>query len=132
MAKITGIGGIIFKAKNPDQMKKWYAEHLGIEVDAHGVWSHYWREKERPEKIGRTVWEVFEPEADNFKPSASAFMVNYRVENLTEALDELREAGVTVLDEVVEFEAGKLGWCLDPEGNKVELWEPQNEEIDPV
>ena len=128
MAKVTGIGGIIFKAKDPAAMQKWYAEHLGVEVDDHGVWSHYWRDVDSPERIGRTVWEVFDENAENFAGSPSAFMINYRVENLEASLAELRAEGVKVLDEIVEFPFGRLGWCIDPEGNKVELWEPANEE----
>ena len=128
MAKVTGIGGVILAADNPQQMQEWYSQHLGVSVDDHGVWSHYWRERETPEHIGRTVWEVFAKDAENFKSSASPFMVNYRVDDLEEFLAELRQSGVTVLEETVEFPFGRLGWCIDPEGNKIELWEPANEE----
>ncbi len=128
MPKVKGIGGIIFKAKNPELMQQWYARHLGVAVDEHGVWSHYWREKANPQHVGRTVWEVFPDDAENFEPSSSPFMINYRVDDLHSCLAELKAEGVQVMEEVVAFPFGKLGWCVDPEGNKVELWEPANEE----
>lgn len=128
MPRVKGIGGIIFRAKQPEAMQRWYAKHLGVEVDAHGVWSHYWRELDNPVHIGRTVWEVFAVDAENFEPSTSPFMINYRVDDLDACLAELKADGVTVLEQTVEFPFGRLGWCLDPEGNKVELWEPANEE----
>lgn len=128
MAKITGIGGIIFKAKNSKKIQDWYARHLGVQVDEHGVWSHYWRDVESPDRVGRTVWEVFAEDAENFEGSQASFMVNYRVENLDSCLADLKAEGVHVMDNIVEFPFGRLGWCLDPEGNKVELWEPANEE----
>lgn len=128
MAKITGIGGIIFKSQDPEALQQWYRKHLGIDTDEHGVASFYWREKATPVHIGRTVLEVFGEDADNFKPGKAPFMVNFRVDNLDEFLAELKAAGIEVLDEIFTFEAGRLGWAIDPEGRKLEFWEPSGEE----
>jgi predicted enzyme related to lactoylglutathione lyase len=126
MAKVTGIGGIFFKAKNPQAITDWYQKHLGILVEETGV-SFLWREKENPARIGRTVWSPFPESTTYFDPSKSSFMLNFRVDNLDEILALLKAQGVHVIDKVEEYEYGRFDWILDPEGNKVELWGPLGE-----
>ena len=128
MEKVTGIGGIFVKADNPTELQKWYQDKLGVPVGENGYTMFHWREADAPEKLGQTVWSLFPRETTYFAPSRSSWMVNYRVENLERMLGQLREAGVTIEGELVEGEAveeyGRFAWVLDPEGNKVELWEP--------
>lgn len=129
MAKVTGIGGIFFKAKEPEALRRWYQEHLGIPMDPEGEWwSFTWRDRDEPGRIGRTVWAAFPEDTSYFEPSRSSFMFNFRVDDLDAALAELRAAGVEVLEQIEEYEYGRFGWILDPEGNKIELWEPRDEE----
>src|SRR4051812_24176758 len=124
MKRVTGIGGIFFKSEDPEKLQAWYSEHLGIVAkDDSGV-SFEWREMENPQRSGRTVWAPFPKDTEYFKPSRAPFMINYRVENLKELLDQLRKEGVTVEDRVEEYDYGKFGWIIDPEGNRIELWEP--------
>ena len=119
MEQVTGIGGIFFKARDPARMSAWYREHLGIQTaDGHADFA--WREKDRPEQVGRTVWSIFPADTDYF---ASPVMLNYRVVNLERMLEQLRQAGVTV-EKIEEYEYGRFAWITDPEGNRVELWEP--------
>jgi predicted enzyme related to lactoylglutathione lyase len=129
MAKVTGIGGVFFKAKDVDRMKMWYRDMLGIPLEGdapYGVFS--WRDKDNSERVGGTVWSLFTADTDYFDPSTAPLMVNYRVDDLDEALNDLRARGVTVVGEVMEMEGiGRFGWVLDPEGNKIELWEPKGE-----
>jgi predicted enzyme related to lactoylglutathione lyase len=127
MAKVTGIGGIFFKAKDPEAVTNWYQKHLGISVDEQTGVSFQWRDKENPERIGRTVWSPFPENTTYFDPSKSSFMLNFRVDNLDEILASLKAQGVQVIDKVEEYEYGRFDWILDPEGNKVELWEPAGE-----
>jgi predicted enzyme related to lactoylglutathione lyase len=128
MGKVTGIGGIFFKAKDPQAVTDWYQKHLGISVDEQSGVSFLWREKESPERIGRTVWSPFPENTTYFDPSKSSFMLNFRVDDLDEILTALKAKGVHVIDKVEEYEYGRFGWILDPEGNKIELWEPLGEE----
>ncbi len=123
MKRVTGLGGVFFKSKDPAAMKKWYADHLGIESGEHGGGFH-WREKENPEKEGFTAWSIFDEKDNYFVPSESRFMLNYRVENLEELLKKLEKEGVQVVGEIESYSYGKFGWILDPEGRKIELWEP--------
>jgi predicted enzyme related to lactoylglutathione lyase len=124
MKRVTGIGGVFFKSQDPKQLKGWYQEHLGITPDKDGHIQFDWREKDDPERVGFTVWEPFEQNTDYFNPSTKPFMFNFRVANLTALLEQLRKEGVEVDDKVEEYEYGKFGWVMDPEGNRVELWEP--------
>ena len=124
MKRVTGIGGIFFKTKDPEAMKTWYRQHLGIVPEADGHVMFAWRDKDEPERIGYTVWSPFRGDTEYFAPSDASFMINYRVEDLHALLDQLRREGVTVMDKVEEYEFGRFGWILDPEGNKIELWEP--------
>lgn len=124
MARVMGIGGVFFKAKDPDALRAWYAEHLGMELQPWGGCVFRWRELEIPDRDGATVWSVFPDSTTYFAPSQASFMINYRVEDLGSALTDLRQAGCAVDDRTEESELGKFGWVTDPEGNKVELWEP--------
>lgn len=123
MKKVTGIGGIFFKCKDPQKVKDWYARNLGIASDQYGA-NFEWRQADDPSKEGITVWAPFAGESNYFDPSTKDFMINYRVENLESLVAELKSAGVTVLDEIATYDYGKFVHILDPEGNKIELWEP--------
>lgn len=127
MKRVIGIGGLFFKAKDPDRIKEWYATHLGIPVSEHGM-SFDWR-KENGEK-GYTIWSPFKETTQYFNPSDKPFMFNYRVENLEELLKALEKEGVTIVGKMEAYEYGKFGWILDPEGNKIELWEPVDKVFD--
>ena len=121
--KVTGIGGIFFKCKDPDQMKDWYNENLGLATNEYGSLFEF-RSTDEPNKKGYLQWSPFTDKTDYFKPSKKEFMINYRVENLVELLEELRNSGVEVVGEIEEYKYGKFAWIVDPEGNKLELWEP--------
>lgn len=122
MQRVTGIGGIFFKAKDPVALRAWYQKHLGFDVQSWGGTMFEWSASGSSK--GSTTWSVSSVEDDYFAPSSSAFMINYRVADLHGLLQALREEGCQVLDKVDESEIGKFGWVIDPEGNKVELWEP--------
>ena len=124
MKRVTGIGGMFFKSQDPKRLKGWYQKHLGFVPDKDGYISFEWREKDDPERVGFTAWEPFSQDSDYFDPSTKPFMFNFRVANLAELLAQLREEGVQVDDKVEEHDYGKFGWIMDPEGNRVELWEP--------
>lgn len=124
MAKVTGIGGVFFKARDAEKLRAWYREHLGIEATPEGGAVFEWRELDDPNRRGMTVWTIFPEDSRYFDPSRSRFMVNYCVTNLRETLAELRARGVAVDERVEESEFGKFGWITDPEGNRIELWEP--------
>ena len=123
MKRVTGIGGIFFKAKDPKAMQAWYKQHLGIDVQDWGaVFS--WADEDGQPVGGTTAWAISPAEDDAFAPSTASFMVNYRVADLRALLKALREEGCNVVDKFDDLEYGKFGWVIDPEGNKVELWEP--------
>ena len=125
MRRVTGIGGIFFKARDPEALSAWYATHLGIAlVPGTTVSSLSWRDGQTEERPGSTIWAAFPMDATTFAPSTAPFMINYRVEQLDALLDALRTEGVTVDERVEESEFGRFGWVMDPEGNRVELWEP--------
>ncbi|MCB0657147.1 MAG: VOC family protein [Saprospiraceae bacterium] len=126
MKKVTGIGGIFFKCKDPNQMKEWYQTHLGLNTDAYGT-RFEWRDAEDPSKKGSTIWSPFPEKTKYFEPSGSDFMINYRVDHLEELVQLLKQEGVTVLDEIESYDYGKFVHILDLEGNKIELWEPVDE-----
>jgi predicted enzyme related to lactoylglutathione lyase len=126
MKKVTGIGGIFFKCKDPDRVKDWYKTNLGLNTTEYGV-NFEWREAEDPTKTGYTQWSTFSETTKYFEPSARDFMINYRVENLEALVEELKKNGVTILDAVQTFDYGKFVHILDVEGNKVELWEPTDQ-----
>ncbi len=124
MNRVTGIGGIFFKADDPVALREWYRRHLGMNIEDWGGMSFQWHTPEQPNPNGTTVWSVFEASSTYFAPSTALFMVNYRVEDLHGLLALLRSEGCDVDDKVEESEFGKFGWVMDPEGNRVELWEP--------
>ncbi len=122
MKRVLGIGGIFFKSSDPDALKAWYHEHLGIAAETWGK-QFFWRDADDAARTGSTTWSVMRQESDYFAPSGAAFMVNYIVEDLDGLLAALRAEGVTVLDATEPSEFGKFGWVLDPDGNKIELWQ---------
>ncbi len=123
MKKVTGIGGVFFKCKDPEKVKEWYKTHLGIDAGAYGA-SFEWRQDEDPAKKGTTQWNPFPDTTKYFEPSSKEFMINYRVENLEALVEELRKEGVTIADKIETYDFGKFIHIIDPEGNKIELWEP--------
>jgi predicted enzyme related to lactoylglutathione lyase len=124
MARVTGIGGVFFKARDAEALRAWYRTHLGIEVQPWGGASFSWREPGGPGREGSTVWSIFPSTTEYFAPSEAPFMINYRVANLTWILAQLRAEGCTVDDRIEDSEFGRFGWVMDPEGNRIELWEP--------
>jgi predicted enzyme related to lactoylglutathione lyase len=124
MDRVTGIGGIFFTAQDPTAMQAWYQRHLGIDVQEWGGAVFRWTDADGSPVGGTTAWSVAPADADSFAPSTASFMVNYRVADLEALLEALREEGCNVMDEVDDPEHGKFGWVIDPEGNKIELWEP--------
>lgn len=124
MQRVSGIGGIFFKARNPAMLREWYRTHLGIGVDEWGGAIFRWQSPENPTGEGTTVWTIFDEGSTHFAPSTSPFMINYRVEDLHGLLAALRAEGCEVDEKVDESEYGKFGWVMDPEGNRIELWEP--------
>jgi predicted enzyme related to lactoylglutathione lyase len=127
MKKVTGLGGIFFKCDNPQQLNAWYAQHLGLITTTYGT-TFEWRQADNPSKTGTTTWCTFPQEADNFRPSAKPFMINYRVADIGGLVAELKKANVTIVDEIAEYDYGKFVHVLDPEGNMIELWEPTDEQ----
>ncbi len=124
MAKVTGIGGVFFKSRNDHKaLAAWYQKHLGLTLESFGGAVLNWPE-DKAEDGGLTVWSVAGKESQWFSPSDSSFMINYRVDNLTELLAQLRTAGVEVVGGPESHENGKFAWIMDPDGNKVEFWEP--------
>lgn len=121
--KVTGIGGIFFKSENPEESKKWYGENLGLAIDPWGS-AFEFRNANNPDEINYLRWSPFNKETDYFDPSQKEFMINYRVQNIEGLVKKLRENGVTIVDEIVEYEYGKFVHIMDNEGNKIELWEP--------
>lgn len=124
MNRVTGIGGIFFKAKDASALRAWYKRHLGIDVQPWGGTAFRWADTEGRPCAGTTIWSIGTETGDQFAPSSAPFMVNYRVEDLLGLVRLLREEGCTVLENVDESEYGKFAWVIDPEGNKVELWQP--------
>ncbi len=124
MKRVTGIGGVFFKSKDPRTLGAWYKAHLGIDVQEWGGAAFDWKGPNNPEGAGTTAWSLFPADTKHFAPSLALFMINYRVQDLHALLAALRAEGVHVEDKVEESEYGKFGWILDPEGNRVELRQP--------
>jgi len=124
MKRVTGIGGIFFLAKDPVALRVWYKKHLGIDVQEWGGTAFKWADEAGHPTTGTTVWSIGGPSGDHFAPSKAPFMINYRVPDLAALLDALRKEGCNVLEKTDESEYGKFGWVIDPEGNKIELWQP--------
>ena len=124
MARITGIGGVFFKSRNDDSaLRAWYQKHLGLSLESFGGAILRWPDDKAEDK-GLTVWHVAGKESQWFSPSDSSFMINYRVDNLDEMIAQLRADGVEIVQGPESAENGKFAWIMDPDGNKVELWEP--------
>ena len=122
--KVIGIGGILFKSKNPDKTKKWYQENLGLPTDQWGTMFKS-RDIDKPDQVNYLQWSPFDKKTDYFDPSKKEFMINYRIQNIEEFVKVLKDKEITVLDEITEYDGiGKFVHILDPEGNKIELWEP--------
>lgn len=121
--KVTGIGGVFFKCQDPDKMKSWYSQHLGMATDQYGSMFES-RNINNPDEINYLQWSTFKEDTEYFNPSEKPFMINYRVENLEALIEELKEQGVTVVDKIEAYDYGKFVHIMDPEGNKLELWEP--------
>ena len=124
MKRVTGIGGIFFHAKDPAALRAWYKTHLGIDVQAWGGAAFEWADASGNPIKGTTAWFIEAAGGDHFAPSKAPFMVNYRVDDLAALLKALRAEGCNVLEKTDDSEYGKFGWVIDPEGNKVELWQP--------
>jgi predicted enzyme related to lactoylglutathione lyase len=123
MEQVTGIGGIFFKAQNPEGLATWYQQHLGLPVnDTMAVFQ--WRGTEESGGPGQTIWSLMPKDTEYFGPDRPEFMINYRVANIDRMVAQLRAAGVKV-DKVEDSDYGKFAWISDPEGNRIELWEPK-------
>ena len=127
--RVIGIGGIFFKCKDPDATRDWYGKHLGLDTNAHGSTFEF-RNAERPEEKNFLQWSTFKQDTNYMEPSKASFMINYRVENLVELVNVLKAEGVQIVDEIESFDYGKFVHIMDPEGNKVELWEAVSETYD--
>lgn len=124
MARVTGIGGIFLKARKPDLLAAWYENHLGMTLSPWSGVEFEWREKDSPETIGKTVWSLFPVDTEYFGAGPQQAMVNYRVDDLDGLLRKLEDAGVETHVHEQNDEYGRFAWIVDPEGNRIELWEP--------
>lgn len=122
MKRVTGIGGIFFKSPDPKRLAAWYRDHLGLDVSDWGGVVFKWGGADS--ESGMTIWSVFAQDTKKMDPSPAPFMLNFRVDNLYKLLSALRTEGCNVIDETESSDFGKFGWVLDPDANKVELWEP--------
>lgn len=127
MAQVVGVGGVFFKSKDPESLRDWYHEHLGVDVKPWGGAQFLYNRRDRP-GIGYTVWSPFAADTTYFEPSDKPFMINLRVDDLEGMLAQLRAAGAQVLDRRDDGENGKFGYVLDPEGTLVELWEQSDDD----
>ena len=121
--KVTGIGGIFFRSEDPQKIKEWYGQNLGMAIDEWGSPFEF-RNANRPDEINYLIWSPHDQVTEYFKPSEKQFMINYRVQNIEGLVKKLRENGVTIVDTIEEYDYGKFVHIMDPEGNKIELWEP--------
>ena len=124
MRRVTGIGGIFFQARDPVALREWYRRHLGIDVQAWGGAAFVWADAAGQATQGTTIWSIGPADGEPYAPSTAPFMINYRVDDLAALLQALRAEGCQVLDRTEDSEYGKFGWVIDPEGHKVELWQP--------
>ena len=120
MVRVTGLGGFFFKSRDPKALSDWYGKHLGLPISDFG--GAMFGEDEK--RVGFTLWTPFKDDTNYFKPSTKEFMINFRVDDLDAMLAQLRSAGVQVDEKIQDSEYGRFGWCMDPEGNRVELWQP--------
>lgn len=121
--KVTGIGGIFFFTDNPKETREWYAKNLGLDTNDWGS-TFKSRNVNNPEEVDSLQWSPFKSGSEYFAPSKKEFMINYRVQNIEGLVNNLKENGVTVVDEIVAYEYGKFVHIMDADGNKIELWEP--------
>ena len=131
MKRVTSIGGIFFKCNNPAIIKEWYNKHLGLNTDKYGT-SFEWRHADNPDNKGYTSWSPFYDDTKYFRPSKKDFMINFRVHDLTNLLEVLKKEGVKIIGEMEVYEYGKFAHIMDPEGNKIELWEPNDKEYEKI
>jgi len=124
MKRVSGLGGIFFKADHPEKLYAWYEKHLSLQRQAQEAVVFNWRQADDPEKSGMTVWSIFPKDTKYFDPSRSSFMMNFIVEDLDGLLAALREEGVEVDPKREDYDYGRFAWIMDPEGNRIELWEP--------
>jgi predicted enzyme related to lactoylglutathione lyase len=124
MERVTGLGGVFFKADDPEKLYGWYAKHLGIKGKPGEGGVFPWRHADDPQKPGMTVWSIFRRDTKYFGSSMSDVMLNYRVANLDDLLAALRAEGVWIDEKREDHEYGRFAWIMDPEGNRIELWEP--------
>lgn len=127
--KVTSIGGIFFKCKDPKKLRQWYETHLGFITNPYGA-VFEWRQASDSSKKGFTQWSPFNEKTKYFEPSTKDFMINYRVENMEELLAQLKKDSVVVTDSIETYDYGKFVHIMDPEGNKIELWEPNDIEYE--
>src|SRR6476620_6360047 len=127
--RVTGIGGIFFKCRDPEAQKRWYSAHLGLQTDEWGT-NFEWRQADDPQHKGFTQWATFKESTKYFEPSTNDFMINYRVQNLDRLIEQLRGEGIEIVGPVQKEAYGKFCHIMDPEGNKIELWEPVDEVYD--
>lgn len=127
--KVTGLGGIFFKCKDPKKVREWYQTHLGLHTNDYGA-VFEWRQGADTTKKGFTQWSPFNEKTKYFEPSTKEFMINYRVENIEKLVEQLTKDGVTITDKIESFEYGKFVHLVDIEGNKIELWEPNDIEYE--
>lgn len=121
--RVTGIGGIFFKSKDPEKSRQWYGSNLGLQINEYGSVFEF-REGAHPDRIGYLQWSPFSEKTKYFDPSEKDFMINYRVENIEELVEDLKNNGVVIVDSIETYEYGKFIHIMDPENNKIELWEP--------
>jgi predicted enzyme related to lactoylglutathione lyase len=129
MPKVTGIGGVFFKCKDPEKVRQWYSKHLGLQTDKYGT-NFEWREGADSSKKGYTQWSPFKETTKYFGEGTQDFMINYRVTDLEALVAQLKQAGVTIVDNIETVDYGKFVHIVDIEGNRVELWEPVDEVYD--
>ena len=129
LKRVTGIGGIFFKCKDPNVLKEWYSRHLGLNTDKYGAVFEYFQGADSTKK-GFLQWSPFKESTKYFEPSAKPFMINYRVHDLERLVVELKKEGFNVTDTIEKYEYGKFVHIMDPEGNKLELWEPNDVEYE--
>jgi predicted enzyme related to lactoylglutathione lyase len=124
MKRVTGIGGVFFKAQDPKTLGEWYRRHLGVPIEDWGGAAFRWVTEDNPSGTGTTIWNPFKQDTGYFAPSTASFMINFRVHDLHALVAALRAEGCAVHDKVDESEYGKFAWVMDPEGNRIELWQP--------
>ncbi len=127
--RVTMVGGIFFKTDNPTEMRNWYGKHLGLDTDEYGAVFRFHPQK-NPQSTGYLQWSTFSQDSEHMKPSQKEFMINYRVEDIEWLVGELKKEGVKILDEIATYDYGKFVHIMDPEGNKIELWEPVDKVFD--